>query len=153
MQRLNLIHPLALALTLCLFAPPAAARTINDAALADDSDTSGWLAYGRTYSEQRFSPLEQINTRNVADLRVAWYVDLPDAVGLPATPLVADGVMYFTDSRNVVHAVDATSGASLWQYTPAPDRDRSRVSFVHGSRGVGLWEDKVFVATVAGRPP
>ena len=72
-------------------------------------------------------------------------------MGLPATPLVADGVMYFTDSRNVVHAVDATSGEVHWRYTPAPDRDRSRVSFVHGSRGVGLWQDKVFVATVAGR--
>jgi quinohemoprotein ethanol dehydrogenase len=129
----------------------AAAGPIDDAALADESNTAGWLAYGRTYSEQRFSPLRQIDAGNVGKLKVDWYVDLPDAVGLPATPLVADGVMYFTDSRNVVRAVDATSGRLIWEYTPVPDRDRSRVSFVHGSRGVGIWKDKVFVATVAGR--
>ncbi|MCZ6658623.1 MAG: PQQ-dependent dehydrogenase, methanol/ethanol family [Gammaproteobacteria bacterium] len=138
-----------------LFSIPAAfAATINDAALADESNTEEWLAYGRTYSEQRHSPLKQINAKNVAGLKVDWFLNLPDAVGLVATPLVAQGVMYFTGARNIVRAVNATTGKLLWTYDPQLAKhmgERMRVAFVHGSRGVGLWEDKVYLATVDGR--
>ncbi len=127
-----------------------AARAIDDKALADETSNE-WLAYGRTYSEQRFSPLSDVNAGNVSDLKVDWYIDLPDAQGLVATPLVSEGVMYFTGSKNMVWAVDATTGKQLWKYIPAPDPGRSRSSFLHGSRGVGLWKDKVFTTTVAGR--
>ncbi|MCZ6458834.1 MAG: PQQ-binding-like beta-propeller repeat protein, partial [Gammaproteobacteria bacterium] len=137
---------------LCALAnQPVIARDLNDAALADESNTAEWLAYGRTYSEQRFSPLTQVNPRNVSELQVDWYLDLPDAAGLVATPLVADGVMYFSGSRNIVRAVDATTGELLWRYQPQLAEGRSRVSFLHGSRGVGLWKDKVYTATVDGR--
>ena len=142
------------AASLALEAPRAHTPTINDAALADESNTTDWLAYGRTYSEQRYSPLQQINEETVSKLAVDWYIDLPDAVGLVATPLVADGVMYFVSSRNIVYAVDATSGDTLWRYDPkvaeASGR-RMRLSYLHGSRGVALWKDKVFLATVDGR--
>jgi quinohemoprotein ethanol dehydrogenase len=138
-----------------VFSSPAAfAATINDAALADESNTEEWLAYGRTYSEQRHSPLTQINSKNVSNLKVDWFLNLPDAVGLVATPLVAQGVMYFTGARNIVRAVNATSGELLWTYDPqlaAHMGERMRVAFLHGSRGVGLWEDKVYLATVDGR--
>ncbi len=126
------------------------AASANDKTMAQEASTE-WLAYGRTYNEQRFSPLSEIDTSNVAKLKVDWFMELPEAVGLVATPLVADGVMYFTGSRNVVRAVDAQTGKLKWRYAPEPDRDRSRVSFLHGSRGVGLWEDKVFLATASGR--
>ena len=130
------------------------ATTRIDEALANESNSEEWLAFGRTYSEQRFSPLTQINATNVAGLKVDWYRDLPEDAGLVATPLVADGVMYFVGSRNVVRAVSATSGELVWQYDPKVAEhagNRLRVSFLHGSRGVALWQDKVFVGTADGR--
>ena len=76
-------------------AEPEPAFVINDAMQANEDETEDWLAYGRTYSEQRFSPLTQVNASNVSELSVDWYVDLPNDRGLVSTPLVADGVMYF----------------------------------------------------------
>ena len=134
----------------CVYSLPGAAVEINDTSMADETNKE-WLAHGRTYSEQRFSPLTAINDKTVGELGVAWYTEIPEAVGLAATPLVADGVMYFTGSRNIVRAVDARNGKLIWQYVPERERDRSRVSYLHGSRGVGLWKDKVYVATVSGR--
>ena len=96
----------------------AETRTIDDAAIADVGNTAEWLTYGRNHNEQRFSPLDQVNSENVAQLRLDWYLDVPDAVGLVSTPLVADGVMYFVGSRNIARAVDAVTGEVLWTYDP-----------------------------------
>src|SRR5512145_1640443 len=131
-------------LVLGILSAGCGARTprIDDAALANESNTEDWLAFGRTHSEQRFSPLAQIDATNVAGLRVDWYRDLPEDTGLVATPLVAHGVLYFVGSRNVVRAVSAASGELLWQYDPKLSEhvgNRLRVSFLHGSRGVALW--------------
>ncbi len=54
----------------------------NDAAIADENQTENWLAYGRTHNERRFFPAADIHTGNVADLKVDWYLDLPNDVGL-----------------------------------------------------------------------
>lgn len=127
-------------------------RSIEDGALVADSSGENWLAFGRTLSEQRFSPLRQIDATNVANLKVDWFMDLPDKSGLVSTPLVSDGVLYFVGSMNVVRAVDATSGRLIWSYDPrvAERADRMRVGFNH-SRGIALWRDKVIVATWDGR--
>ncbi|MDX1591092.1 MAG: hypothetical protein R3283_03960, partial [Balneolaceae bacterium] len=74
---------------------------VDDSALADQSLTSEWLAYGGTHYEQRFSPLEDVTTENVSELKVDWYLDLPNDVGLVSTPLVVNGVMYFTGTMNI----------------------------------------------------
>jgi quinohemoprotein ethanol dehydrogenase len=132
---------------------PEPAPFVDDAALADESETKDWLAYGRTYSEQRFSPLEQINASTVADLEVDWYLDLPSDRGLVSTPLVADGILYFVGSMNRVRAVDAASGRLLWEYDPEVWRvagERMRAGWEH-NRGIGLWGDKVYLATWDGR--
>ncbi len=50
-----------------------------------------WLSYGRTYDEQRHSPLDQINKNTVKDLGLAWYADMDTARGQEATPLAIDG--------------------------------------------------------------
>src|SRR6266705_426373 len=72
-------------------------RDVNDAALRSaDADSANWITYGRTYSEQRYSPLRQINEETVGRLGLAWSVDLGTLRGLEATPLVKDGVMYVT---------------------------------------------------------
>ena len=130
------------------------ANGVDDAKMSDKANVAEWLAYGRTHFEQRFSPLTDIHVGNVSELGVDWFVDLPEATGLAATPLVSDGVMYFVTSRNKVHAVEATTGDSLWEYDPdvaGHSGQRMRASFLHGNRGVALWEDKVIFATVDGR--
>ncbi|MDA1370202.1 MAG: PQQ-dependent dehydrogenase, methanol/ethanol family [Proteobacteria bacterium] len=126
---------------------------INDTTMADEAQGENWLAFGRTYSEQRFSPLTQINQDNVGGLNLDWYIDLPDSRSLVSTPLVVDGTMYFISSMNIVRAVDATSGDELWRYDPqvAQHAARRMRAGWDNSRGIGLWEDKVFVATWDGR--
>jgi quinohemoprotein ethanol dehydrogenase len=136
----------------CAEAPGDGGRLIDDDALADETDTENWLAYGRTSSERRFSPLAQINDGNVGELSVDWFLDLPDQTGLASTPLVVDGVLYFIGSMNVVRAVDATSGEILWEYDPQVGQyaERLRAGWDH-SRGIAYWGDKVYVATWDGR--
>ena len=132
----------------------AESNGVDDAKMSDKANVAEWLAYGRTHFEQRFSPLTDIHVGNVSELGVDWFVDLPEATGLAATPLVSDGVMYFVTSRNKVHAVEATTGDSLWEYDPdvaGHSGQRMRASFLHGNRGVALWKDKVIFATVDGR--
>src|SRR5690349_17719502 len=67
-----------------------------------DSDAGEWLAPGRTYSEQRFSPLKKINTGNVKTLGVAWEYRTGSVRGLEATPIVSDGVMFITLPWSIV---------------------------------------------------
>ena len=93
-------------------------RIVDDAALADEASGDNWLAYGRTYSEQRFSPLTAISDTTVGRLAPDWFVELPTDRGLVSTPLVVNGVLYFIGSMNVVRAVDATSGKLLWEFDP-----------------------------------
>jgi quinohemoprotein ethanol dehydrogenase len=75
-----------LAITGCSHAP----KEVDDAALrAGDSDAANWITYGRTYSEQRFSPLKQIDEQTVGKLGLAWSFDLATRRGLEATSLEA----------------------------------------------------------------
>ena len=63
-----------------------------------DTETHNWLCHGRSYDEQRFSPLTQINDKTVSQLNLAWHYDLPDNRGQEATPLIADGVLQYPDN-------------------------------------------------------
>ena len=131
----------------------AAPTVVDDRALADESSGENWLAYGRTYSEKRYSPLAEISADNVAGLGVDWYIELPRARSLPGTPLIVDGVMYFEEFYNVVHAVDAASGEPLWEYDPQVIEHagpRLRVMWDY-SRGLAFWQGKVYAATIDGR--
>lgn len=67
-----------------------------------DREPENWMAHGRTYDEQRFSPLEQIDSRNVARLGLAWSYKIEIDRGLEATPIVVDGVLYTTGPFSIV---------------------------------------------------
>jgi len=88
-----------------------------------DQDSANWMTYGRTYSEQRFSPLSKITADNVGQLGLAWFADLETNRGQEATPLVIDGVMYISTAWSMVKAFDAKTGALLWSYDPAVPRE------------------------------
>lgn len=123
-----------------------------DAARIVAADPTDWLSHGRTYGEQRYSPLDQIDESNVGELGLAWSYDLASDHGVEATPLVADGVMYVSAPWSIVHALDAATGERLWAFDPEVPRSHARkicCGFVN--RGVALWNDRVFVGTLDGR--
>jgi quinohemoprotein ethanol dehydrogenase len=117
-----------------------------------DSEPGNWLAHGRTFDEQRHSPLDQINTDNVGNLELAWYVDLDTNRGPEATPIVVDGVLYSTSAWSKVQAVDAKTGQLLWQYDPqVPGIWDVRACCGVQNRGAAIWQGRVYSATLDGR--
>ena len=115
-------------------------------------EAGNWQNHGRTYSEQRFSPLEQINRETVAELGLQWSLATGTTRGLEATPLVSDGVMYLSTTWSRVLAVDAVTGKLLWKFDPqVPGAIGRNACCDVVNRGVALWEDKVFVGTLDGR--
>ena len=74
-----------------------------------------WLQLSRTYDEQRYSPLDQINKSNVAKLQMAFSRGLPPGT-LESTPLVHDGVMYLIEPGANLLAIDAATGDEMWEY-------------------------------------
>ena len=110
-----------------------------------------WLAHGRTWDEQRFSPLDAINPETVTNLGLAWHFDVPTRRGMEATPIVADGRMYVTGSWSIVYALDAATGELLWTYDPEVERAWAQYLCCDVvNRGVALWGDKVYVGTLDG---
>lgn len=131
----------------------AGSAKVSDAQIVDADNQSGnWLTYGRTYSEQRFSPLHSITDKNASQLGLAWYFDLDTHRGQEATPIVVDGVMYFTTAWSKVFAVNAATGAVLWSYDPEVPREwGANVCCDVVNRGVAVWEGKIYVGTLDGR--
>jgi quinohemoprotein ethanol dehydrogenase len=117
-----------------------------------DSEPGNWMTHGRTYSEQRFSPLQQINDHNANELGLAWYHNLDTHRGQEATPIVVDGVMYFTSAWSKVFALNAATGALLWAYDPqVPGEWAINACCDVVNRGVAVWKGKVFSGTLDGR--
>jgi glucose dehydrogenase len=143
----------ALALAACHRAPDKPAAVDGARILAADREPGNWMTHGRTYDEQRFSPLKQIDTSNVRDLKLAWHFDLPnDRRGQESTPLIVDGVMYVTSAWSKVHALDARTGALIWTFDPAVPREWGANACCDVvNRGVALWDGKVFFGTLDGR--
>jgi len=132
-------------------APPGA--DVDGGAIAHaDARPGEWLSHGRTYSEQRFSPLTQINTSNVKDLGVAWEYRTYSVRGLEATPIVANGTMFITLPWSKVIALDAKSGRELWTYDPHVPGAMGRYACCDVvNRGVAIWRGALFVGTLDGR--
>ena len=119
--------------------------------LAADEAPGDWLAYGRDYGEQRFSPLTQVNKKTIKDLELAWSFDMYTNRGLEASPIIVDGIMYMTGSWSVVFAVDAKTGEEIWSYDPEVPGDWARKACCDVvNRGVAVYEGAVFVATLDG---
>jgi quinohemoprotein ethanol dehydrogenase len=139
-----------LASSAALAAGPAAVDAIRLRNAAEDP--GNWVTHGRTYDEQRFSTLNQINDANVSRLGLAWYHDLNTHRGVEGTPLVVDGVMYNTSAWNVTMALDARTGKQLWLYDPKVPKPWGRYACCDVvSRGLAVWKGKVIIATLDGR--
>jgi PQQ-dependent dehydrogenase (methanol/ethanol family) len=137
-------------------APPVTERRyaeINQERIIAEQDSGeNWLSYGRTYDEQRFSPLTQISKENVGQLGLAWYADFDTNRGQESTPIVADGVIYVTEAWSKVRAYDARSGELIWLYDPeVPGEWAVNACCDVVNRGVAAWEGKIYVGTIDNR--
>ena len=140
---------LALALGAC---QPSASSVDGRRITEADQHPGDWVSYGRSYDEQRFSPLTQINDQNAGQLGLAWYSDLDTTRGQEATPLEIGGVLYTTTAWSKVRAYDAKSGRLLWAYDPqVPGEWGAKACCDVVNRGVALWKGKAIVATLDGR--
>jgi len=130
-------------------AAPTFPRVDGERMRVEETTGENWLSYGRTYSEQRFSPLTQINDHNVHKLGLAWSADIVSPDGLASTPIVVDGVIYLSGELGLVTALDAESGKEIWGYRP----QHLNLAHLFASwtsrinRGVAVWQGRVFVAT------
>jgi len=131
----------------------AALAPVDSARLQSaDAEPDAWLTYGRTYREQRFSPLAQINRETVAKLGLTWKFATGNSRGMEATPLVADGVMYVSTAWSRVIALDARNGELLWRYDPQVAGAKGRDACCDVvNRGVALWRDRVYLGALDGR--
>lgn len=97
-----------------------------------------WPGYHGDYSGRRHSSLRQINAQNASQLGLAWAFQTGVSGSIKSSPLVVDGVMYFTLPDNV-WAIDARSGHQIWHYTYPPNK-----GFHIGQRGVAMYKDWLF---------
>jgi alcohol dehydrogenase (cytochrome c) len=105
-----------------------------------------WLSYNGSNNGTRYSPLQQISTRNVARLAPKWMFSIPSTARLQVTPVVAEGVMYVS-SANEAYALDAGSGREIWRYSRP--RTKGLIGNAAGgvNRGVGIAGDRLFMVT------
>jgi acido-empty-quinoprotein group A len=128
------------------------AMTAHVAANELDMSTLGqppvatWPTFNGDYTGARFSTLQQINDRNVASLQLQWSYRITEVGaqrGAPvpvikATPLLVNGVLYFTLPNNI-YAVDARTGAKLWNYTWV-----DHGGHLVGNRGVAMYKQWLY---------
>jgi quinohemoprotein ethanol dehydrogenase len=124
--------------------------------LSAEGEPGQWLALGRNWQGDRFSPLKRIDTGNAASLGFAWEYEFRSRRGRvehgqEATPLVIDGVIYASGPWGSAIAVDARTGQERWRYDPDVDGSYNRRACCDVvSRGLQVWKGRVHVATLDG---
>jgi alcohol dehydrogenase (cytochrome c) len=108
-------------------------------AMLQNPDPEDWLMWRRTLNHWGYSPLEQIDARNVQQLRLVW--TRPLATGVQeGTPLVYDGVMYFPNPNDITQAIDAASGDLIWEYRrPVQDDNSEYIPFPSINRNLAIY--------------
>lgn len=145
---------MALALLVMVIAnvPAVSAPVDTRRIMHADTEPQNWLTTGGSYSEERFSRLNQINEKNVSKLALAWYLDFDTSRGQEGTPIVVDGVIYATTAWSKVYAADAKSGRKLWFFDPkVPGATGIRACCDVVNRGAAYYEGNVYVGTIDGR--
>ena len=152
----NLVISLALLILLSFSSIINASLVVNQTALINPKGE--WLNHGRTYKEQRYSPLTDINKNNVNELDLAWSFKFDTARGMEATPILHDGVLYVSTGWSHVHAIDARSGDELWHYdAKVPKSQLAKTCCGPVNRGVAIWQKdnssplQIFFGSLDGR--
>jgi alcohol dehydrogenase (cytochrome c) len=108
-------------------------------------EPGNWMLYRRTYDGQGYSPLDKLNTTNVKNLVPVWTFSTGVTEGHEAPPIVNNGIMFVATPQNQVLALDAKTGDQIWRYKRQLPEDLFQLHPT--SRGVGLWQDKLYLAT------
>jgi alcohol dehydrogenase (cytochrome c) len=111
----------------------------------NNPEPGNWMLYRRTYDGQGYSPLDQINTSNVKNLTPVWTFSTGVIEGHEAPPIVNNGVMFVATPMGQVIALNAKTGDEYWRYKRQLPEDLFQLHPT--SRGVGLWQDKLYLAT------
>ena len=109
-----------------------------------DPPAGDWPMWRRTYNHWGHSPLDQIDTTNVGDLRLAWAWTMAEGLQ-ETTPLVHDGVMFLVQACDYVEALDVRDGTRLWEYRRP--RVEHGATLACANRNGTLYEDKLFIGT------
>jgi len=133
----------AVAICGCAFVLPSFARTDDLSSLSQDSNQ--WVLPSLNYANTRYSKLDQINTDNAKDLKVAWTMSTGALRGHEGQPLVVGDTLYFQSAYpNHVFAVDLDDYHTKWQYTPRQDEFAVAVACCDlVNRGVGYASGKI----------
>ena len=121
-----------------------------DGATREDRHKSAhnWLSYDRDNTGQRYSPLDQINAKNIGDLVVKWVHQFhPVPLRSEVTPLVRDGVMYATAGGTMAVAIDATTGRTLWRFD-YPFEGSGERRPPNWNRGFAISGQRLYMGTV-----
>ena len=122
-----------------VFSPVTWERLVNAA-----DEPHNWLMYSGTLDSKRFSGLDQIHNRNVAELELKWAHHIPQLDRAETTPLVVDGVMFITESPSNVVAVDAATGRPFWRYDHQLPDDL-RICCGRNNRGVAILGETLYI--------
>jgi alcohol dehydrogenase (cytochrome c) len=111
------------------------------------NDPRNWLTYSGNYNSWRFSALNQITSKNVSAMTLAWTLQVNTSEYIETSPVVVDGVMFLSEPPSNVRAVDASSGQTLWTYQRDVPAD---VAACCGrvNRGVAVLDGQVFIGTL-----
>jgi alcohol dehydrogenase (cytochrome c) len=123
---------------------PTVSQSMLDSAA---SDSENFLATNANYNQTRFHPANQISTRNVKDLHVAWIFQTDVRESMETSPIVVNGVMYVTTSFDHVYALNAQTGEQIWHYK----HDMGPITVYccgPNNRGAAVLGDKVYIATL-----
>ena len=133
---------------------PVTSEVLRRAGTAADPMAAGWLSYGKTQGESRYSPLQQIDATNAKDLALAWsYVMGAGGGNQEATPVVWNGTLYGITTWSVVFALDARTGKELWRWDPQVNQTTVRPVICCGNvnRGVAIYNGTIIAPAIDGR--
>jgi len=128
---------------------PATTSTAIDVRSEDlllQPPAANWISYNGDYSGRRYSSLAEINPGNLAGLRAEWVFHAHNSKRLEVTPLVANGMMFVTES-NDASALDARTGRVVWHHSWPVSEGLIDDAAGHINRGVGLWRNRVYMET------
>jgi quinohemoprotein ethanol dehydrogenase len=131
---------------------PAPAFSMEDLA-ADPKEN--WITNGGNLANQRYSPLDQIDTGNITQVKGVWMTDLDGSAiaakySAESQPIVFDGVIYVPTGEDDVFAVSADTGKIIWKYKGNLDQTISTICCGWLSRGVAIGEGKVYIGKLDG---
>lgn len=142
------------AMVAALFAAPAHAAQVDGARLLNaENEPANWMTYHGSYRSWHYSPLNQINSRNVRNLKEAWsHVASRADRGLQGFPLAIDGVLYYSSPYNQVYALDGATGKPLWTYKQKLNEDLvARQTHGPFNRGIAAGYGNIYMGTLDGK--